>query len=353
MSDGDFWYATATRMLAPLLFAAAFGGRDMDDVIRWVDTQEETEVLDLLAAAGRPRGAARGAVGLRQGGSPAQLDLHHGRDDPRAVRRRGAGGTATRRPVRPVRRPRATGGRGTNTLYLCAPAHDQRRLTPPVRLGGRARSSSTSTTGWPGPAGPLDPPLLVVLDEAANIAPLPDLDALASTAAGHGVQLVTIWHDLAQLTARYGPGPPRSSTTTGPSCSSRASRTRPPWTTPATSSGDEEVYLPATTRGGGGPSTTHSPTRRRLAPADALRRIPTGRGVLVYGELPPARLRLRTWFDDPVLAARAGPGSGPGARAGHAPPGATGGGLRVDPLRPVPTGPSRRWWSARHGRRGR
>ena len=47
---------------------------------------------------------------------------------------------------------------------------------------------------------PLDPPLLVVLDEAANIAPLPDLDALAATAAGHGVQLVTVWHDLAQIT---------------------------------------------------------------------------------------------------------------------------------------------------------
>ena len=46
---------------------------------------------------------------------------------------------------------------------------------------------------------PLDLPLLLVLDEAANIAPLSDLDALASTAAGHGIQLVTIWHDMAQI----------------------------------------------------------------------------------------------------------------------------------------------------------
>jgi type IV secretion system protein VirD4 len=55
---------------------------------------------------------------------------------------------------------------------------------------------------------PLDPPLLVVLDEAANVAPLAELDVLASTAAGHGIQLVTVWQDLAQLTARYGPRRP-------------------------------------------------------------------------------------------------------------------------------------------------
>jgi hypothetical protein len=48
-----------------------------------------------------------------------------------------------------------------------------------------------------------------------------------------------------------------------------------------------------------------SPSMRRLAPPDALRRIAPGEGVLVYGDLPPARLRLRTWYDDPWLRARA------------------------------------------------
>ena len=51
---------------------------------------------------------------------------------------------------------------------------------------------------------PIDPPLLVVLDEAANIAPLAELDGLAATCAAHGVQLVTVWQDLAQIAARYG-----------------------------------------------------------------------------------------------------------------------------------------------------
>ena len=51
---------------------------------------------------------------------------------------------------------------------------------------------------------PIDPPLLVVLDEAANIAPIPNLDEIASTGAGQGIQLLSVFQDLAQLHSRYG-----------------------------------------------------------------------------------------------------------------------------------------------------
>ena len=146
----------------------------------------------------------------------------------------------------------------------------------------------------------------MVLDEAANIAPLAELDALASTAAGHGIQLVSVWQDLAQITARYGPRAPTVvnnhrakvflSGIADPATLDHASRLI----------GDEELLVPSFTSGGsGGGSTTRATSTRRLAPPDALRRIPPGEGVLVYGGLPPVRLRLRTWFDDPVLAARA------------------------------------------------
>src|SRR5664280_1565611 len=199
---------------------------------------------------------------------------------------------------------------GANTLYVCAPAHDQRRLAPlfvsVVREVVEHVYDRVTRTGRP-----LDPPLLVVLDEAANIAPLSDLDALASTAAGHGVQLVTVWHDLAQISARYGP---RATTVVN---NHRAKLFLSGISDPSTLDyashlvGEEEVLLPSTTHGGrGGASTTRSPSMRRLAPPDALRRIAPGEGVLVYGDLPPARLRLRTWFDDPWLLARAGPPGG-------------------------------------------
>ena len=39
-ADGEFWYATAAKLLAPLFLAAALDRRTMADVVRWVDTQE-------------------------------------------------------------------------------------------------------------------------------------------------------------------------------------------------------------------------------------------------------------------------------------------------------------------------
>ena len=98
--------------------------------------------------------------------------------------------------------------RRQRTLYLSATVREQRRLRPlfvalieSVVEEAYARSAATGR--------PLDPPLLVVLDEAANIAPLPDLDVIASTGAGHGVQLLTVLQDLAQAHDRWGSRPRR------------------------------------------------------------------------------------------------------------------------------------------------
>jgi type IV secretion system protein VirD4 len=307
MSDGDFWYATAARMLAPLLFAAAYGRRDMSDVVRWVDTREEGEVLDLLGAASVPEAvdAARSTFAKEERQRSSIYTTVETILEPFAGGASAPAGGVAVPPVDP-----ALLVEGPNTLYLCAPAHDQKRLAPlfvsVVREVLEHVYDQVTRTGRP-----LDPPLLVVLDEAANIAPLSDLDALASTAAGHGVQLVTVWHDLAQISARYGP---RATTVVN---NHRAKLFLSGISDPSTLDyashlvGEEEVLLPSTTHGGrGGVSTTRSPSMRRLAPPDALRRIAPGEGVLVYGDLPPARLRLRTWFDDPWLLARAAPPGG-------------------------------------------
>jgi len=299
-ADGDFWYATAAKLLAPLLLAAATGGLEMADVVRWVDTQEVDEVLVLLEAAGVPEAldAAR-ASWLREERqrssvyTTAETVLE-----------------AFAEPVPPATRP---GGRpidlealvaGRHSLFVCAPAHDQRRLrglfTAVVKAALEAAFARAARAG-----GPLDPPLLVVLDEAANIAPVPELDSLAATCAGHGIQLVTVWQDLAQLHARYGP---RAATVVN---NHRAKVFLPGIADPATLDqashliGDEEVLADSVTRDTGGTrSTTSSPQQRPLLPPDALRRMAPGTGVLVYGSLPPVRIRLRPWWEDPVLVAR-------------------------------------------------
>ena len=181
-------------------------------------------------------------------------------------------------------------------MYLCAPAHDQRwlrgyftALTTQVLSQAFARSTRSGQ--------PLDPPLLVVLDEAAHIAPLAELDGLAATCASHGVQLVTVWQDLAQVRARYGARAPTVLN------NHRAKLFLPGIADPDTLEyasrliGDEEATLPSVTRDAkGGRSTTQSRGPRRLLPPEDLRCLGRGDAVLVYGTLPPARLRLRPWW---------------------------------------------------------
>lgn len=311
MADADFWYAAAAKLLAPLLLAAASSGRSMADVVRWVDEQEQHQVARaLLDCAG-----ADGALGLQAARAT------WGRDD----RQRSAVYTTAETVLDafadPAPRPAAAktesgqwnaaasgalGGSqniepeqlllGTNTLYLCAPAHEQRRLRPLFSaLVTAVLDAAFERAAARG--GALDPPLLVVLDEAANVAPVAELDTLASTAAGHGVQLVTVWQDLAQLNARYGQR--AGSVVNNHRVKVFLSGIADPATLEHASLliGDTESHQRTTTSDGWGRrSTTTAPVLRRLAPGDRLRRMPPGTAVAVSGHLPPVRLRLRPWW---------------------------------------------------------
>src|SRR5581483_68799 len=157
---------------------------------------------------------------------------------------------------------------------------------------------------------PVTSPLLVLLDEAANIAPLRELDTYASTAAGVGMQLVTIWQDVAQMTVRYEDrahsvlnnhrGIVLLSSISDPATLEYGTRLI----------GHHEVAHESVTRGMAGVrSTSESTIYRPLAPADALRRIMPLRGILLYGHLRPAQLRLRPYYRERELTTRARTGS--------------------------------------------
>lgn len=316
-ADGEFWYATAAKLLAPLLFAAARGGLTMHDVVRWVDTQEVAEVVGILEGAGVPT-AVQAARATWQRDERQRSSVYTTAEmvlAPFAEPGTGASGTVDTPPYGIPARGRPRGSTridpavllaGSNTLYLCAPAHDQRRLrglfTAVVKQVVEAAFESAARGG-----GPLSPPLLIVLDEAANISPLAELDSLAATCAGHGIQLMTVWQDLSQVRARYGERAP--TVINNHRAKIFLSGTSDPATLDHASGlvGDEEPHVPSISRDPyGGRTVTSTPSRRRLLPPEDLRRLPTGTGVLVYGALPPIRLGLQPWFRSPVLAPRGG-----------------------------------------------
>jgi type IV secretion system protein VirD4 len=126
LTDADFWYSTAAKLLAPMLFAAATSGRSIGDVLTWLDTQEEPEVEDALAFAGvaEAKNAFKASIArdIRQRSSvyaTAETILEAYADP----------GVLLRSSTAEVRADELLDGRA-NTLYISATVRDQRRLRP-------------------------------------------------------------------------------------------------------------------------------------------------------------------------------------------------------------------------------
>lgn len=295
LSDGDFWYSAAGKLLAPHLFAAAANGYTMADVVRWIDTQEEFEVRSLLQATGVEE-AITAAEASWQREDRAKSSIYTTAEV--VIEAYSEPTILESAKTSDIRTSRFFDG-GHHTLYVCAPSHEQDRLRPVFTTLLKQFIRAAYDFGKR-----LDPPLLIVLDEAANIAPLDDLDAIASTCSGLGIQLLTVWQDLSQINARYGD---RANTVVN---NHRAKIVLSGISDPTTLDyvsrlvGSEEIRSESSTIDGqGSKSKTISTQDKNLAPSDVVRRIKPNEGLLVYGALLPARLKLRPWYKSKRLTA--------------------------------------------------
>jgi type IV secretion system protein VirD4 len=293
IESAEFWYSAAARLLAPVLFGAASSGGTMAEVVRWVETQERHEVFAAIDLGKEPGAeAAFRAFTLLDDRTLSGIYATTGTvlaafADPSVLESAFSSDLQANKLL----------DGGFHTAYLCAPAHEQRRLQP---LFSTLVQEIVAAAYERATEGPLDPPLLLVLDECANIAPLRDLATLAATGAGQGIQLVSVFQDMAQINAVYGRDRAPTIVT-----NHRAKVILSGIADSATFEyvvrllGDEEVRQISSTSGAEGRrSTTKSVAYRSLAPANVLREMRPGHGLLVYGHLAPARIALRPWFED-------------------------------------------------------
>lgn len=299
LAMGDFWFTSAAKALGPFLFAAALNGHTISDVARWVDGEDHDGVADLLwdhtdallaldAAFKREERARSSIFQVLQTILGVYLDP--------AVAR-----SALRSDFDPseiITKP--------STLYLTAPARDQERFRPMFSALARQVIDTAFAAAAANGGRPLDPPLLIVLDEAANIAPIDNLDQIASTASAMGIQVVTVFQDLAQVKARYGD---RSATILN---NHRGTLFLPGLKCPDTLDylsrlvGERDYDRPShSVDHQGHHSHSASTQRHRLLPSDVARTLDDGHGVLLYGNIPPVELQLRPWYQDRRLRARA------------------------------------------------
>ncbi len=289
--DNNYWTLLGAKLLGVLLYAAARSDRTMTDVARWVDIQDQDEVTEALEAAGDRmaldawsacKARPDNTLGSVYGTAETLLDVFA---DPAIA----ASAEGCDLDVDALLR-------GANTLYLYAPANEQSRLRPLFELLVGTIITHAEELAARQPDGMLNPRLLVCLDEAGNCAALAKLPELATTARGQGIQLVTIWHDLGQLHHRYGR---RASTVLNGHRAKLFLSGQADVDSLELASrliGEEQVTHTAHTAGDGRASVTNSTAYRRLVPMEVLRQLRPREGVLLYGHLPPARVRLRAWF---------------------------------------------------------
>lgn len=332
LENADFWMASAKELLWPLLFVAARAELAMRDVVRWVTTHD------------RPIYDGDGAL-LRQGHVDATLRAleAEAEDDEEAdevalatealggiwandERTRSAIYTTARTVVEawsdPVVAKAADGCEitpewllgGDNTLYVVAPARDQARLRPvfACMVADLVHAAFDVATRA---GGELATKLLVLLDEAANICPVRELPAWCSTCPSHGITLVTVWQDRSQQRLRYGREGAETiwNNSAAKVILSGLADQATAEVTHLLGEEEHERMGSSLDLGGGRRSVSAQTVTRRLVSEDALRRQRLGQGLLVYKDLPPARLVLRPWHKDRRLRAlregRSGGGS--------------------------------------------
>jgi type IV secretion system protein VirD4 len=301
VEGGDFWAIAAEQRLAPLLYAAAGTGASIDSVVRWAygqGTRELHEALAQLTGGASDDAELAGAYAAYDAVRAFEAQADRTRSSIEATAQALLRAYRFAKVARSAQSSEITADRLLDeaaTLYLIGDAKASKLLRPIFlallsEIVDRAYERATLA------GGRLELPLLLCLDEAGNVAPLPNLAEIASTAPSHNIQLVSIFHDLAQARSRYGQ---QAETVVN---SHRARMLLPGVADLETLRyfaglvGEEEARDVTRTTGAGGVTRSSAPRRRPLVAPEALRQLPERHALLLYGRIPPTQLRLRMWF---------------------------------------------------------
>jgi type IV secretion system protein VirD4 len=196
-TDQTHWSHRAQALLAPLLHAAAIGGREIDAVLDWVlghDLDEPTLLLEQNQGSELATGLLRGLQNTEArerssifSAAADALDAYISAEALQAARAQN---------FHPERFATSE-----DTIYIHAPAEHQSAAAPLVcgLLSDIRRAVYHAHRD-----GTLKMKVLFALDEVANIAPLDELPQIASEGAGQGLALLAALQDLSQARVRWG-----------------------------------------------------------------------------------------------------------------------------------------------------
>ncbi|WP_405451181.1 type IV secretory system conjugative DNA transfer family protein [Streptomyces erythrochromogenes] len=295
--QGDFWSKAGSNVLSQLFLAAALDNRPITDVMQWLAFPADRRPLDILrdhgftAVAAQLKGTVEGPPETRDG------VYETARQYASALLSADIATWVTPQKDVPEFRP-ADFVASTDTLFLlskdggggasaliaaCADSVMRAATTRAERTGGR-----------------LDPPMLAILDEAANVCKISDLPDLYSHLGSRGIIPITIlqsyrqgqkvWSD-AGMDAMWSAATVKviGAGIDDPDFADKLSRLI----------GDHDVETKSTSISDSGKSTSISMRQERILPADRIRALPKGTALLFATGLRPAALDLRPWYLEP------------------------------------------------------
>ncbi|MFD4611943.1 type IV secretory system conjugative DNA transfer family protein [Streptomyces sp. NPDC058440] len=321
--QGDFWSKAGSNILSQLLLAAALDERPVTDIMQWLAFPADRTPLDILrdhdfaAVAAQLKGTVEGPPETRDG------IYETARQYASALLNAEIAAWVTPQKNVPEFRPaefvtsRDTlfllskdGGGGASALIAaCADSVMRAATAQAERAGGR-----------------LDPPMLAILDEAANVCKISDLPDLYSHLGSRGIIPITIlqsyrqgqkvWGD-AGMDAMWSASTVKviGSGIDDPDFADKLSRLI----------GDHDVETTSTSHSESGKSTSVSMRQERILPADAIRALPKGTALCFATGMRAAMLDLRPWYREPgaeelsAASARASQAITARAVAKHAP----------------------------------
>lgn len=197
VSRDSHWNERAASLLAPLLHAAAINGDPMSKVLTWVNRHQGDTALSILADHyGEDDIAPNLLAGIVTTDPREQSGIWSTASGVLSAYRSTSAICSTTEPfLNPEKFCE-----GQNTLYICAPGRDQQVFSPLVvgllsEIQDAAYVRSEATRG--------SPPVLLALDEVANIAPLPNLPSIVSEGPGQGLLTIACLQDISQARSRW------------------------------------------------------------------------------------------------------------------------------------------------------
>nr|WP_274967679.1 TraM recognition domain-containing protein [Bifidobacterium tibiigranuli] len=302
VDSGGFWEGKTRTALQALLHAAAIDQRSPAELFRW--TLDPVAAADAVAILNAAPGAATGwAESLQamidsdprtrdsiwQGVSLALGSLA----DPRVLNAVSPGPGESFDPETFIRERGtlfllATGsGAGASAALVAALVEDL--IETARRMAARL------------PGARLDPPLLLALDEIANLSPLPSLPTLMAEGGGSGITTMPVLQSLSQARDRWNEHQASAiwdaaivKVILGGASGSRDLQDI------SNLIGERDETTDSVTLGDHGSRSNQRSIRRvPILPPDRIRRLPFGTGIVLLRSAPPIITDLRAWHTRP------------------------------------------------------